>query len=682
MSTTEVRIYANRSAIISCAYQSTYNDHTSVKDWLSGGFNSDPEGYYKSFICGFDFDSLTTAQKLQHITYMQINLRLDKHEWAAGVLGYYNFPLTAWNQDTVIFDDIKEYAKEGTWFYKESLDPGYPSHQTYWDSMTLPLYPSPTDEIIRALINNGVLLKNGYGRIHTSRETNTEKKPYVIFKLENDTENSLVFDSIAPSGGYVPKYEATEFTWSVRPDFISVADLQATNYKFQWRVYGSDTVHEVDCGTDTAYTVPANTFADDEIEWRCVVTDNYNSETDSGWILLSTQEALPETVALAPKNEVVDGTQGVTFMWQHIISTGTTQTAADIQYSTNGVTFTTLGNVSGSSNKYVPAPGTLPAGQVYWRVRTYNTDNVAGAWSAMVSFIQISAPATPIVTATQTPKTYVSWQVVGQQGWQLQVKDANGNLVYDSEAQYGISPSYMVPKYFADGSYTVYVRIQNIYSMWSKYGSAPLNITNTPGADLTLAVAAQDITQLSWGLKNEYSEYLVYRDGVAIARTADNSYVDKYAVGTHTYFVRGVYENSRHYGESNHVEVVIKPTATVIADVDSDVWLDISNSISSLRVISTTLNVEGTLQHYAAAKYPMAELTKFHNKSLSMECAFTDLESEEAFEALIGKTVCVKTVNGDSVVGPLLDVTKSKSAMITSYSFQVSQIDWEEGIDE
>ena len=71
----------------------------------------------------------------------------------------------------------------------------------------------------------------------------------------------------------------------------------------------------------------------------------------------------------------------ITFKWQHIIETGTEQTKFDIEKSSDGVSFTALASQTTAIQSYVVAANALAAGTIYWRVRTYNTDNAAGAWS-------------------------------------------------------------------------------------------------------------------------------------------------------------------------------------------------------------------------------------------------------------------------------------------------------------
>ena len=83
------------------------------------------------------------------------------------------------------------------------------------------------------------------------------------------------------------------------------------------------------------YTSPANTFTTDDIEWQVEVTANTGAAGTSEWIHVNTQDALSTPVCVSPVGAIVEDTQGVTFVWRHEISTGTAQTAYELQTSSN-----------------------------------------------------------------------------------------------------------------------------------------------------------------------------------------------------------------------------------------------------------------------------------------------------------------------------------------------------------
>ena len=80
--------------------------------------------------------------------------------------------------------------------------------------------------------------------------------------------------------------------------------------------------------------------------------------------------------------------------------------------------------MQGSARETTISAGTLSAGELLWRVRTYNTDEAAGAWSSPASVLVVAAPPTPTVDTEQTPRPLISWQSDGQQGYQIRIPGA------------------------------------------------------------------------------------------------------------------------------------------------------------------------------------------------------------------------------------------------------------------
>ena len=57
-----------------------------------------------------------------------------------------------------------------------------------------------------------------------------------------------------------------------------------------------------------------------------------------------------------------------------------------------------------------------------------------------------------------------------------------------------------------------------------------------------------------------------------------------------------------------------------------------------------------------------------------------DAEGTRKIEALLGKLVCAKTKTGDMVIGYLDVLQKDHDGIITTFSFTVQQIDYNEEV--
>ena len=488
-----------------------------------------------------------------------------------------------------------------------------------------------------------------------------------------------VFDVLAPyitdespASGYVPKYASTVFSWK-----ILRATLPQTSAVFRWRAGTSGAVNTIDvAGASTSLTVPSGTFTADEIQWQVASNIEGGFSATSNWRTLSTIEAIPSAKVLSPQSTVVDGATDTLFQWAHLIETNTAQTKADLQKSTDGSTWETLATVTGAETQWLCPAGTLTTAVKYWRVRTYNTDNVAGEWSDAAQIVVIAAPTAPSIQIKSTgPRPSISWQTSEQETYQVELDG-----VLSGGTHYGTEKTWTSPAYLADGSHTVRVRVQNQYGMWSDWGAAALPVTNTPGASITLTVQASSVADLSWQTSGSYDFYLVYRNGKPIAKLTQTQYTDELSSGSTTYQVRGCYEDSSNYGLSTAVTVDVRAEVHQVSDLDTGQTLLLPYSDSQHRQTTRTLSRQVELLQLSGAYYPVAVEVGSGTDSLSITAALLDEGEIRQLMGLVGKLVCAKTPQGDMVIGYITSLPKQHDGFLNVFNFTVEQIDYDDEV--
>ena len=382
----------------------------------------------------------------------------------------------------------------------------------------------------------------------------------------------------------------------------------------------------------------------------------------------------------SPKGEIVDASRPVAFAWTHIISTGTAQTKAELQISTDMQTWTALATVTGAETTYTAPANTLGSGTKYWRVRTYNTDNAAGAWSDAAEFICVGAPAAPAVSIkSQSPRPVIGWQSSEQLAYQVEIDG-----VYSSGTHYGTDKTWTAPMYLEDGEYIVRVRVQNEYAMWSPWGSAALQVANTAGPAINLTAEAGDTVRLSWRAAGgyHYNFYLIYRNGKLIAKTQELTYTDLRSIGSVSYQVRGCFDTSSNYRLSNTVTVTASVPCVTLIDLDTGDVLPLPYSASTHRTTGRNLSRGVQSVQLAGRRYPTIERSMHYAETISVACAFREAEDCAALEALVGKMVTAKTPEGKMVSGCLsVLAATADGGFYTSYQFDVEQADVEEVVD-
>lgn len=529
-------------------------------------------------------------------------------------------------------------------------------------------------EHLRSLLVYGLKVSPPYRiAFQTSRGSN---KPYISVEYSDEIVG-LSLSSLAPSSGSIVPANVTTFSWAEAATGVCYESITRASAKFRWRKSASDTVKEIAVsGTATSITIPANTFSGDSIQWQVAVTANSGVTTTSDWMTVSLEDVASTAVAVAPDRAVLDGSSDNVFKWEHVISTGTAQTKAELQQSTDGSTWTALATVTGAANTWTAPAGTFTSGTKYWRVRTYNSKGAAGAWSAATQFIVLAAPATPPVSIVSTePRPEIRWQSDEQQAYQVEIDG-----VYASGTRFGTGKTWKAPFYLADGNYTVRVRVQNEYGFWSPWGVAALPVTNVPGGTITLTAEGGIDAVLSWAA-GSFDYYLVYRDGMAIAKVTEPSYTDAASIGAVRYQVRGCYNNSDNYSLSGAVEATVSTDKVRLYDMEHGEWLHFLYDSSAHRSTGLSLSQDIQYVQLSGHTYPVAERSEFKSRALRITCVCADDAERQSLRALLGHLTCCKTPEGNMTIGYPASISESSDDFFSTYSFTIEQIDRKEEIN-
>lgn len=496
---------------------------------------------------------------------------------------------------------------------------------------------------------------------------------------DSNVQPSLITPSPA-SGARLNKASAITFSTSlVQSSAFTLKNLTAVSGTFEYRLKGASsttTAAATISSTTISYTAPANTFAAGEYEYRFTVTDNLGQTASTAWSSFGTRDTVPTATADEPSGNLLDGDQPISFRWTHINESGSAQTKAELQKSADGSTWTTLATVTGAANEYAAPAGTFASGTWFWRVRTYNLDNAAGEWSDAASFVTVSAPSTPKVIVQASPRPLITWQTNEQSAYQIQLDTAVDTT------DYGSGKSWRSPVYLDDGLHVARVRVQNSYGVWSEWGSATFTVSHTASGAVVLTIDADHRAELSWSYAGSWTEFVIYRDGVAIAKTTDYSYTDDYSVGTVRYQVRAcASDGTYNYSLSNEVTVSVMPETVMLSALGSGKWLFLRLSTAQHRTYTIKASRTFSLTHLSGRKFPEAELTEFCDRSISVSYATDDEDEKAALEALMGSPVCLKTPGGKMVIGILDTLSETESMFYSSYSFAVSQMHYPEEVD-
>lgn len=667
---TEIKVYASDFAILKYAQQSV-NDHT-----------SNPAALDYNDILYLMFDPPVNGNQFKQVYRANAYPIL-----APAVLAYVQGPLPEDESITGTYQVFRAGLLRNKFDAKTIT---YKTRQTDEADLggieirdsEIPRWVGSSSGDIMQAPKTGIALKRVLFNKQYEIATLGANRPYLRIFIDETTTCGLTINEVSPSSGAVVKTEQNIFSWNVSDEGLCLSALEQTSAVFRWRSSASGTIHTISISGNTqSVTVPANTFAGTtSIQWQVAVTANSGVVTTSDWMTLSTADATPNAAPLSPVDTVIDGSKDVLFQWQHSISTGTAQSKADLQKSTDGSTWQTLATVTGAARQWTCPAGTLTSSIKYWRVRTYNADGIAGAWSDAAQIVVIAAPTAPSIQIKSTgPRPSISWQTSEQEAYQVELDGKRSGGTH-----YGTEKAWTSPAYLTDGSHTVRVRVQNQYGMWSDWGTAALPVTNTPGAAITLTVQASSVADLSWQTSGSYDFYLVYRNGKPIAKLTQTQYTDELSSGNVTYQVRGCYADSSNYGLSGAVTATITTGQYVtLYGIASGKKVTLKHCGLKNQPVQNAINRDIQYIFMYGSTYPHAERSEFVTKKVGGTAVFLPGEDKAGFDALIGELVCLKTQSGEMVIG-YLNETSDTSRVNPDKSvvnFSIQQIDYAEVID-
>lgn len=669
MSTT-LTLTANKSAAISrtSSHAATdFNDHTSTMVDLSWNLGRVDTNYllagFPAVAASYDYKPILRAVVKAYLTCdTDYTTSATKKVWVEGVT-------SDWDEASVT--SRKVAFAPGSWFVSV---PG--------GAAGVYQFPALSEESARHVLLHGCAIHSysaqmWYLSVGTSRYSSP---PQLLLTFDDSNVQPKLTTPAPASGARLNKASALTFSTSLmQSDVFTIKRLTPASGTFEYRLKGASsttTAAATISSTTISYTAPANTFAAEEYEYRFSVTDNLGQTVYTAWSSFDTRDTVSTATADEPSGNLLDGDQPISFRWTHINESGSPPTGAELQKSSDGSAWTTFLKRTNSTIGYKCPAGSFTSGTWFWRVRTFNLDNVAGAWSDAASFVTVSAPSTPKVIVQASPRPLITWQTNEQSAYQIQLDTAVDTT------DYGSGKSWRSPVYLDDGLHVARVRVQNSYGVWSEWGSATFPVSHTAGGAVVLTVDADHRAELSWSYAGSWTEFVVYRDGVAIAKTTDYSYTDDYSVGTVRYQVRAcASDGTYNYSLSNEATVSVMPETVMLSALGSGNWLFLRLSTAQHRTNTIKASRTFSLTHLSGRKFPEAELTEFCDRSISVSYATDDVAEKAALEALMGSPVCLKTPGGKMVIGILDTLSETESMFYSSYSFAVSQMHYPEEVD-
>lgn len=490
----------------------------------------------------------------------------------------------------------------------------------------------------------------------TMQSSRTSKPPYMEITIDTDY---LYLE--ATSTGFVDPSKDFRFEWKIAPTLHLYNPMTSqSSAQFRIRKKGEEETQTTDISGATAFhIIPANTLEASAYEWQVSVTTDDGRTATTEWQEFTTVDGTSSAKILRPNLITLDGSAVNRFEWEHTISTASLPRGYEIQYRESDSQWQTLIDQKQTDQTYYDVPAnTLPAGNLEWRVRTYNSNLTPGNWSDSASIIVRSAPPAPIITSvTSFPRPVISWQSEGQIQAEVRINDSTRSVL-------SAAKSYRWEDFLPDGFITVNVRVKNQFDLWSPWASAQTTIKNTPSGQITLSASVSNYA-VSLSINSTYSQNYIYRDDVLIGKAVKRegvdtafTYLDDTALGSHSYYAMGVDDQS-NYQQSERITEKVSVPFGVIGELKALSWIELKRKRGSYPSHDIKRSYPVTMVYYSGNPLPVAHVSNELDASHTLEFT-TDKTTADQLENLTGKTVIYKDVRGDLIIGVLVSVECSR----------------------
>ena len=412
--------------------------------------------------------------------------------------------------------------------------------------------------------------------------------------------------------------------------------------------------------------------------------DFYSTRASSGvrpYMKVTYEDVPPDKPTLiGPEGVFKDSTAIIRFEWQYNSSVGGTQKKFELQWSTNQLDWSTISETTENNFYDMPAE-TLPTGNIYWKVKTYNEYDEDSEYSDAAAFYSIGAPETPGITSVSDEcRPLVEWVAFDQQIYQIQILQ-DETVIHDTSDIPGISTrQYRIPVFLDDGEYLARMRIKNEYDMWSEWGTTSFTISTTKPDKPTLSIQrSQYGLELTIGGSQETS--YIYRDGVCIAITEDERFFDNTGASgkEYQYFVRALSEDG--FADSD-IELGIPSFRYGLLNTGDEV-IELKHNINTVPGKNLNNTQSGTLNMYDGRKYPVPEMSSNVEQTLVLGYFFRAYQDVEKLIEIADQKdiVLYRDKRGRKMYGKITGLSVQDTFHGHNVSITISATDYDEAVE-
>lgn len=496
------------------------------------------------------------------------------------------------------------------------------------------------------------------------------------------------------SGEYTVKWTASDTGLRFRVE-ISTDNGQT------WSTVGVTTVDDA-----VGYTLNATSYPQTSLALLRVyaLADGYESrpgETD-GVFTIQHNVAPNAPSTISPKGSVVDRTIPQEIVWRHNDpNPNDLQSSAVLSWRLQGDTLWTKVGIMGSTQRYVFAANTLPAGKIEWMVQTFDQQGLESPQSSVAVFTAAEPTNMPTIIkpddVVSVARPVIQWASGAQQMYQIVVEDSLGTIVWDTGNVISTAKARTVGTDLINGArYKIKVRIMDGGGLYSSYAIKDVIVSYTPPAKPNIQALHADsgvqlvidnptptgtqplVTHMSL-FKRVEEEYILLEERI------NQAYID-YTTPSDTevkYIVRVFGDN----GTFTNSEVVTTKSPKLrgvwLHDVD-DPDLTVKQFLYVVRESKSDSYLrEHTYRQYAGRKRPVVEYGSYmdYGLKLTIQLVKDELGRERLIQFLnTGAVLLYRDGDGRKFYTTLPQVNMDQMIYGHQIDLELTEIDYHEGV--
>lgn len=388
-----------------------------------------------------------------------------------------------------------------------------------------------------------------------------------------------------------------------------------------------------------------------KVRVRAYDGQNYGAWDESNGVFTIQHNVAPTIpMNLAPSGTIIDRTKTNRLTWKH--NDEDAQSRAVIEWRLQGTTtWNTITSNGAEQGYYINANG-FPLGQIEWRVRTYDQQNLVSPYSNIAVFSSAEPASAPVIMLPISPvnisRPIVEWSGVAQASYQIVIEDGLGVVVWDTgEVVSGNKAVTVGVDLLNGGTYKIKVRLKDSSGLFSTFVEKTVVISYTPPPKPNVTTFTnQSGIQFSIenpapsGTQPEITENEIHKliDGnwVRIAPNVLSTYTD-YAVASKEvvqYRVRALGENGT-FSESDVINAVAPKLSGVYLHDVQDAETTIHHyKFDGQNGKSESLQREHAYRQFAGRKRPVIEYGAYANyqRQVTLNLVRDDIGRERLFQ--------------------------------------------------